>query len=156
MDDEEKNLARFFEHKTTKSTESKTKSKTESKTDKKPKRKRSTEQRDEEKDQDREEIRRLCEYYCSSPAEFKIISRYKIERQREYVQEKQFTEAKELHASVFNGTHRFFSVVTDFISEGGGYVEQEMMNDLSLRTSIETEFIIHRTHNILTFASCFI
>ena len=31
-------------------------------------------------------------------------------------------------------------MVTDFISKGGGYVEQEMMNDLSLRTSIETEF----------------
>lgn len=94
----------------------------------------------EDPEDEKEQIRKQCKFYCGSPAEWNIIRKYKFDRQKEYVEEKRFLEEKNLRETVFNATHNVFGVVLDYVTNGDGYVEKEIQNDLSLRHAIEEEF----------------
>ena len=96
--------------------------------------------RDDDQEDEKEQIRKQCKYYCGSPAEWNIVRKYKFERQKEYVEEKRFLEEKQLSETVFNATHNCLGVVLDYVTQGDGYVENEIKNDLSLRHAIEEEF----------------
>ena len=94
----------------------------------------------DDQEDEKEQIRKQCKYYCGSPAEWNIVRKYKFERQKEYVEEKRFLEEKQLSETVFNATHNCLGVVLDYVTQGEGYVENEIKNDLSLRHAIEEEF----------------
>lgn len=89
---------------------------------------------------DKETIRKECKYYCSSPSEWKLVSRYSTQRQKDYLEEKKFIEQKQLSETVVSATHALFSVLVDKLTQGESYVEKEMINDLTLRHAIDEEF----------------
>jgi hypothetical protein len=88
---------------------------------------------------DDSENRKKARLYCSCPAEWTAISKYNPKRLQEFIDEKEFLESKNLHNSVFSFVHKAVAHMLDFLSKGDGFVHDEVMNDLSLRTALENE-----------------
>jgi hypothetical protein len=59
---------------------------------------------------------------------------------RSYIDKKEFENNANLRSSVFDGVHRFYAFLADKLS-AGGYVQEKMLQDMSLRESIENEAI---------------
>ena len=101
------------------------------------KRKRDTEPND--KEDEKEQIRQQCKYYCASIEEWNSVRKFKLDKQKDFIEEKQFLEAKNLSQTVFDTGHNAMALVLDLISKGEGYIEQEIKQDLTLRHTIEEE-----------------
>ena len=85
------------------------------------------------------ELRKKAQSLCKSYEQYKIVKRYKIERLRDWIQQIEFDRDNQLRENVFNTVHTAYAFTIDFLTKGGGYVREQIQNDLSLRTSIETE-----------------
>ena len=85
------------------------------------------------------ELRKRAQSLCKSYEQYKIVKRYKIERLRDWIQQIEFDRDNQLRENVFNTVHSGYGYFLDVISGGGGHVREQVQNDLSLRTSLETE-----------------
>ena len=85
------------------------------------------------------ELTKKARFYCKSPEQWKVVSKYRPERLQEFVFEQEFNSQKDLHNSVFTFLHQLVAIVLDTVSKGDGHVQAEIMSDLSLRESLEQE-----------------
>ena len=85
------------------------------------------------------ELRKKAQSLCKSYEQYKIVKRYKIERLRDWIQQIEFDRDNQLRENVFNTVHTGYAYFLDLVSGGGGHVREQVQNDLSLRTSLETE-----------------
>lgn len=90
----------------------------------------------QEEDQD---LRKRARFFCSSPEQYKVVAKYNLSKLKEWVQDAEFRQKKELAQTVFDTAHRFLAAGLDKLTRGDGFVESQILNDLTLRQSIEEE-----------------
>ena len=98
-----------------------------------------TKKRKTEKQPVDEEIRKKAQFYCTCPEQWRSVSRYSKERLEQFVQENEFKQQQSLHLQVFDFVQKGIAFVTDKLSNGGGYVEEQIARDTNLRTAIQAE-----------------
>ena len=86
-----------------------------------------------------EDLRKKAQLYCTCPAEWRSVSKYGNQRLQEFVTENEFRQAQSLQLQVFDFVQRGLAFVTDRLSAGGGYVQEQIENDQNLRTAIQAE-----------------
>ena len=86
-----------------------------------------------------EDLRNKARYFCVCPEQWRSVSRYSGDRLAQFVQENEFKEQQHLQNQAFDFVQRGLAFLADKLSNGGGYVQQEIENDQSLRTSIVAE-----------------
>ena len=96
-----------------------------------------------------EDIKEKAKAWCKTPEEWLAVQQLSRKKLEEFVQRKEFESSKEFSNQVFSFMHGMLALVLDTVSRGDGYVKEEIMNDLSLRESIELECkdIVHYLHN---------
>ena len=85
------------------------------------------------------DMRTQAKSLCNSYEQYRSVSRYKKERLRDWLEQKQFDSDAQLHETVFSFAHQAYAYAIDFITKGGGVVKDRLTNDLTLRTAIEDE-----------------
>ena len=86
-----------------------------------------------------EDLRKRAQLFCTCPEMWRSVSRYNKERMETFVQENEFRQAQALQLQVFDFMQRSLAFVTDKLSGGGGYVQEQIENDQNLRTAIQAE-----------------
>jgi hypothetical protein len=86
-----------------------------------------------------EDLRKRAQLYCTCPAEWRSVSKYGNQRLQEFVLENEFRQAQSLQLQVFDFVQRGLAFVTDKLSAGGGYVQEQIEQDQNLRTAIQAE-----------------
>ena len=86
-----------------------------------------------------DDLRKRAQLYCACPEQWRSVSRYSADRLAQFVQENEFREQQHLQNQVFDFVQRGLAFLADKLSNGGGYVQQEIENDQSLRSSIVAE-----------------
>ena len=86
-----------------------------------------------------EDLRKKAQLYCTCPAEWRSVSKYGNQRLQEFVTENEFRQAQSLQLQVFDFVQRSLAFVTDKLSAGGGYVQEQIENDQNLRLAIQSE-----------------
>mgnify|MGYP000323949760 CR=1 FL=1 len=84
-------------------------------------------------------LRKKAQSLCKSYEQYRIVKRYKYDRLKSWIEEHEFDRDNQLRENVFNTVHKGYSYFLDFMTKGGGHVREQVQNDLSLRTSLETE-----------------
>jgi hypothetical protein len=92
-----------------------------------------------EGDAELQEMRKKAEAMCSCWEQAKIVRRYKKERLKEFIEQKEFDSAAALRESVFTFAHKAYATAIDFLTKGDGHVADSLGSDLTLRTAIEDE-----------------
>ena len=90
-------------------------------------------------DPELQDMRAQAKSLCNSYEQYRSVSKYKKERLRDWLEQKQFDSDAVLRESVFSFAHKAYSMAVDFMTKGGGHVKDRLSNDLSLRTAIEDE-----------------
>ena len=86
-----------------------------------------------------EDLRKRAQYMCSCPEQWRSVSKYGNQRLQEFVTENEFRQQQSLQLQVFDFVQRGLAFVTDRLSAGGGYVQEQIENDQNLRTAIQAE-----------------
>jgi len=94
---------------------------------------------DRKGDTELQDMRATAKSLCNSYEQYRSVSKYKKERLRDWLEQKQFDNDAVLRESVFSFAHKAYAYAVDFLTKGGGHVKERMSNDLSLRTAIEDE-----------------
>ena len=108
-------------------------------TGKVPKKKKSRSKPYEKGDTELKDMRAQAKSLCNSYEQYRSVSKYKKERLRDWLEQKQFDSDAQLHETVFSFAHTAYAFVIDFMTKGGGHVRDRLSNDLTLRTAIEDE-----------------
>jgi hypothetical protein len=58
---------------------------------------------------------------------------------QEFVDSKNFERDQAMRETVFSSLHKLYTFGLDFFSRGGGFVKEQVENDLSLRDALEQE-----------------
>jgi hypothetical protein len=90
-------------------------------------------------DTELQDMRKKAKSLCSCYEQYRSVSKYKKERLKEWLQQKEFDTDAALRASVFTFAHKFYATAVDFFTKGDGLVAARLGSDLTLRTAIEDE-----------------
>ena len=86
-----------------------------------------------------DDLRNKARFYCTCPEQWRSVSRYSADRLAVFVQENEFQEQQHLQNQVFDFVQRGLAYLADKFSGGGGYVQEQIENDQSLRSAIVAE-----------------
>ena len=86
-----------------------------------------------------DDLRKRAQFFCTCAEQWRSVSRYSADRLAQFVQENEYREQQHLQNQVFDFVQRGLAFLADKLSNGGGYVQQEIENDQSLRSSIVAE-----------------
>ena len=86
-----------------------------------------------------DDLRKRAQLYCVCPEQWRSVSRYSADRLSQFVQENEFKEQQHLQNQVFDFVQRGLAYLADKFSGGGGYVQEQIENDQSLRSAIVAE-----------------
>ena len=86
-----------------------------------------------------EDLRKRAQLFCTCPEMWRSVSKYGNQRLQEFVTENEFRQQQSLQLQVFDFVQRGLAFVTDRLSAGGGYVQEQIENDQNLRTAIQAE-----------------
>jgi hypothetical protein len=106
---------------------------------KKTKKKRDTPYSKKGGDTELQDMRAQAKSLCKSFEQYRSVSKYKKERLRDWLEQKQFDSDAALQETVFSFAHTAYAYAVDFLTKGGGHVKDRLSNDLTLRTAIEDE-----------------
>ena len=90
-------------------------------------------------DEELQDMRKMAKSLCNSFEQYRSVSKYKKERLRDWLEQKQFDSDAALQETVFSFAHTAYAYAVDFLTKGGGHVKDRLSNDLTLRTAIEDE-----------------
>jgi len=94
---------------------------------------------DRKGDPELQDMRAEAKSLCGSYEQYRSVSKYKKERLRDWLEQKQFDSDAQLQETVFSFAHKAYSMAVDFLTKGDGHVKDRLSNDLTLRTAIEDE-----------------
>ena len=90
-------------------------------------------------DPEMKELRKRAKSYCKCYEQWRSIMRYKKERLKDFVEQKDFDRDSQLKDNIFNFIHKAYAKIIDILSKGNGHVLEHLENDISLRGAIEDE-----------------
>ena len=86
---------------------------------------------DRKGDPELQDMRAQAKSLCNSYEQYRSVSRYKKERLRDWLEQKQFDSDAQLHETVFSFAHQAYAFAVDFMTKGGGHVKNQLSNDLT-------------------------
>lgn len=84
-------------------------------------------------------LRKRARYFCSSPEQWRCVSKYGDQKIEAWVQDQEFQQKKQFQKSVMDGAHRVLAQFVDKVSAGDGHVKEQILADESLRQAIHEE-----------------
>lgn len=88
---------------------------------------------------DLETLRGKARLYCRCPEQWRSVSRYTHKRLREWVEEQEYSQQRELQDSIFGFAHKAWGLALDKLLQADGKVAEEINNDLTLAAAIQAE-----------------
>ena len=85
------------------------------------------------------DVKERAKSLCRDAEEWSSVCKMSTKQLQSYVDRKEFEQSAALRNSVFDGVHRAYAFLADKISGGEGFVQEQMLSDMSLRESIEDE-----------------
>ena len=95
----------------------------------------------EDGEDNKDDLRSKARAYCKTPHEWQDVSKMNNKALKNFVDTKEFENDSALRSSVFDGLHQFYAFVVDKLTMSNGYVKDQIIRDLSLRTAIENEAV---------------
>jgi hypothetical protein len=92
-------------------------------------------------EEDKDDIKEKARSLCRDAEEWSSVCLMSIKQLKAFVDQKEFQQSAALRSSVFDGLHKAYAFVADKLSAGDGYVQEQMLSDMSLRESIQNEAI---------------
>ena len=92
-------------------------------------------------EEDKDDIKAKAKILCRDAEEWSSVCKMSTKQLQSYIDKKEFENNANLRSSVFDGVHRAYAFLADKLSSGNGYVQETMLQDMSLRESIENEAI---------------
>jgi hypothetical protein len=86
-----------------------------------------------------DELKQKARMLCTSAEQWRSVSRYSVLRLDQWVQDKEFEQTTAFHENVFDFVHKSYAVILDKLSGGAGYVEDQLLCDLSLKAALVEE-----------------
>ena len=93
------------------------------------------------KSDEREDLRKRAKFHCACPEQWRTVSKYSNQRLQDFIENKQYEMDKSMQESVFSFIHKSVAIVLDMVGKADGHIEERVLNDLSLRESIEYEMV---------------
>ena len=90
-------------------------------------------------DFDKDQLKSEAQSLCDCPEQWTLISKYNLNKMKDWVQEKRFAQDRKFQNTVFEGVHKLYALAIDFIAKGNGFVERQLLEDESLKESLEVE-----------------
>ena len=88
---------------------------------------------------DFEYLRQQAKAMCTCPEEWRLISKYKHNRLKEWITEREFLRDKETQQSITTGAASVFCNMLDWSIKAKGHVADELMQNQGWRTSFDEE-----------------
>ena len=90
-------------------------------------------------DFDKDQLKSEAQSLCDCPEQWTLISKYNLNKMKDWVQEKRFAQDRKFQNTVFEGVHKLYALAIDFISKGNGFIERQLLEDEALKESLEVE-----------------
>ena len=91
------------------------------------------------KDEELIEMRKKGKALCSCWEQWRSISKYKKERLKDWIEQKEYDSDKTMQNSVFTLAIKTYGTVLDYLAKGDGHISKNIEADISLRSAIEEE-----------------
>ena len=88
-----------------------------------------------------QESLKLAQSYCETPQEWADVQKMYNKKLECFINDKKFQSNLNLRQTFVDGLHKFYSIVFDKITRGDNHVASQLMSDISLKKSIESEVI---------------
>jgi hypothetical protein len=88
-----------------------------------------------------QESLKLAQSFCETPLEWGDVQKMNNRRLETFINDKKFSSNLNLRQTFVDGLHKFYSMICDKITRGDNHVAEQLMQDISLRKSIESEVI---------------
>lgn len=92
-----------------------------------------------EESEEANDLRKRARYFCSSPEQWRCVSKYGDQKIEAWVQDQEFQQKKQFQKSVMDGAHRVLATIVDKVSAADGHVKEQILADESLRQAIHEE-----------------
>lgn len=92
-----------------------------------------------EENEEANALRKRARYFCTSPEQWRCVSKYGDQKIETWVQDQEFQQKKQFQKSVMDGAHRVVATIVDKVSAGDGHVKEQILADESLRQAIHEE-----------------
>lgn len=106
---------------------------------KKSKKRKISDETDNARDNAREKLRTEAQYHCKTTDEWSKINKLSDAKIKEFIDEKNFISQQTLHNNIFGFTQQMLGTILDKICKGDNHIYNEIVNDISLRQSIQEE-----------------
>jgi len=90
-------------------------------------------------EEDKDDVKEKAKSLCRDAEEWSSVCKMSTKQLQSYIDKREFENNANLRSSVFDGVHRAYAFIADKLSAGDGYVQEKMLQDMSLRDSIENE-----------------
>lgn len=116
-----------------------------------------SQKRKKEDEDDIEDLRHKARAYCTSPAEYRRVTKLPRSKLEDFIEEKTWEAAQKVADTFILGLHQGLAQLLDSVAKGGGFVEQEIIMDMALRESLQEEaksiyFLLSNKIKILTLS----
>ena len=85
------------------------------------------------------ELRTKARFYCNCPEQWRSVSKYSEKRLTDFVHEREFSDERNLHDSIFNFAVSILGTVLDITMKGNSHIKNEIESDESLKQAIRLE-----------------
>ena len=91
-------------------------------------------------DDELQTMKKKARSMCSCIEQWKSVSKYKTERLKQWIQEKEYDQMKTLENNIFDFVTKGMGTMADAIMGGESYIYEEITSDISLRNALQSEF----------------
>ena len=88
-----------------------------------------------------QESLKLAQSFCETPQEWADVQKMNNKKLDAFINDKKFQSNLNLRQTFVDGLHKFYSIVFDKLTRGDNHVASQLMSDISLKKSIESEVI---------------
>ena len=90
-------------------------------------------------DYDKDQIRAEAKQLSACPEQWTLVSKYSIGKMKDWVESKRFEQDRKFQQNIFEGVHKLYAMAIDVISKGNGFVQEQLLDDESLKESLHLE-----------------
>ena len=84
---------------------------------------------------------KLAQSFCETPQEWSDVQKMNNRKLDAFINDKKFQSNLNLRQTFVDGLHKLYSIIFDKLTRGDNHVAEQLMQDISLKKSIESEVI---------------
>lgn len=93
----------------------------------------------EAKAKEEDTTRKRARYFCSNPEQWRIVSRYSVQKMQDWVQDQEFAQQKQDQKNILDGAVFCLGSILDTVTAAEGHVKNQILADESLKQAIREE-----------------